>query len=946
MEHPSQAWLDKFNDTLVPEEFVEISYNSTEPGVQEDATASATAQVPFGNIENTTKELDRVLTKYATGETNLHVLDGSFRLLPDSVPYADAGFISQTLVSDSSHPRIILSFGSVHTRAVPGLTVVWSSMMNEWAAKFKLTAYKGTAVVSTITVSNNRSVYSETEWEIYGYDSIAIDILEWSIPNRRARIEWIMVGLHKVYSKKDLVSYTHTSSRDPISAQLPKDSIEFSLDNSQKTWDAINPRGMFRYLYERQEVDVRYGMDVDGETQWINGGKFYLSEWSVPSNGLEASFTARDALEFMMTSNYTGRKTGTLYQMCYDALETLPSNVPSFYISEELKEYSTDISSEKTSYKNSDILQLAANAAGMALYQTRDGHIRIERVNLTAEEGTEVYEIPVINNFQWPEISFASRVKNVSCNVNGKEHLYPEGSNAEGVTQTVSNELLTEAMLVKSKNSITEAYAMLANRKKVELEYRASPHIDAFDHVKFNHNFGYASSVFVTESKYQYTGCFKGTISGYVLADVSSVSLSSPSLSLIYNEPKVLTAELLPYDPDLPTVSWRASPEGIVTLRVLTNESGKSTCEVKYNRKGNATVSAYVGSVSSSIPVVNNSPSLYLSTRALGVRWGAPQDITATFVPNNYGAPEINWSASPSDVVRLDIVAKSNGSSTCRVTWLKKGSATITVTAAEEKSTCSVVASPATIGSLPIGTTLYIKESNQRTAFVLAKHDYEEASSKLGLITTFPGNGKGLSLLARSSKTVLSHVWNTERASYDSRFTNIYSGSTIDKWLNGEYFRTLDSSISSKIKNTNIRVSPGPKTYEGDDGLSHTTDGSEVSWVSRKVFLLSATELGMSSSVSGITKEGTALPNCSKVLYNIIGDQNYTWTRSRCYDATPFAYPENYKYNNSAVVSPSKYNNSYYTYTAISDVTKKYPVLPAFTLPATLEVDVNGNVLT
>lgn len=943
MEHPSQAWLDKFNDTLVPEEFVEISYNSTEPGVQEDATASATAQVPFGNIENTTKELDRVLTKYATGETNLHVLDGSFRLLPDSVPYGDAGFISHTLVSDSNHPRIILSFGSVHTRAVPGLTIVWSSMMNEWATKFKLTAYKGTSVVSTITVSNNRSVYSETEWEIYGYDSIAIDILEWSIPNRRARIEWIMVGFHKVYNKKDLVSYTHTSSRDPISAQLPKDSIEFSLDNSQKTWDAINPRGMFRYLYERQEVNVRYGMDVDGETQWINGGKFYLSEWSVPSNGLEASFTARDALEFMMTSNYTGRKTGTLYQMCYDALETLPSNVPSFYISEELKEYSTDISSEKTSYKNSDILQLAANAAGMALYQTRDGHIRIERVNLTAEEGTEVYEIPVINNFQWPEISFASRVKNVSCNVNGKEHLYPEGSNAEGVTQTVSNELLTEAMLVKSKNSITEAYAMLANRKKVELEYRASPHIDAFDHVKINHNFGYASSVFVTESKYQYTGCFKGTISGYVLADVSSVSLSSSSLSLIYNEPKVLTAELLPYDPDLPTVSWRASPEGIVTLRVLTNESGKSTCEVKYNRKGNATVSAYVGSVSSSIPVVNNSPSLYLSTRALGVRWGAPQDITATFVPNNYGAPEINWSASPSDVVRLDIVAKSNGSSTCRVTWLKKGSATITVTAAEEKSTCSVVASPATIGSLPIGTTLYIKESNQRTAFVLAKHDYEEASSKW---PTFPGNGKGLSLLARSSKTVLSHVWSTESASYDSRFTNIYSGSTIDKWLNGEYLRTLDSSISSKIKNTNIRVSPGPQTYKDDDGNSHTTDGSAVTWISRKVFLLSATELGMSSNVSGITKEGTALPNCSEMLYNIIGSSNYAWTRSRCFDATPFAYPEFFKYNNSAVVSSSKSNNSYYTYTTISDVTKKYPVLPAFTLPATLEVDVNGNVLT
>nr|DAL62846.1 MAG TPA_asm: hypothetical protein [Caudoviricetes sp.] len=938
MEHPSQAWLDKFNDTLVPEEFVEISYDSTEPGVQEDATASATAQVPFGNIENTTKELDRVLTKYATGETNLHVLDGSFRLLPDSVPYADAGFISQTLVSDSSHPRIILSFGRVHTRAVPGLTIVWSSMMNEWATKFKLTAYKGTNVVSTITVSNNRSVYSETEWEIYGYDSIAIDILEWSIPNRRARIEWIMVGFHKVYNKKDLVSYTHTSSRDPISAQLPKDSIEFSLDNSQKTWDAINPRGMFRYLYERQEVDVRYGMDVDGETQWINGGKFYLSEWSVPSNGLEASFTARDALEFMMTSNYTGRKTGTLYQMCYDALETLPSNVPSFYISEELKEYSTDISSEKNSYKNSDILQLAANAAGMALYQTRDGHIRIERVNLTAEEGTEVYEIPVINNFQWPEISFASRVKNVSCNVNGKEHLYPEGSNAEGVTQTVSNELLTEAMLVKSKNSITEAYAMLANRKKVELEYRASPHIDAFDHVKFNHNFGYASSVFVTESKYQYTGCFKGTISGYVLADVSSVSLSPSSLSLIYNEPKVLTAELLPYDPDLPTVSWRALPEGIVTLRVLTNESGKSTCEVKYNRKGNATVSAYVGSVSSSIPVINNSPSLYLSTRALGVRWGASQDITATFTPNNYGAPEINWSASPSDVVQLDIVAKSNGSSTCRVTWLRKGNATITVTAAEERLTCAVTAYASTLDTIPEGSEIQIKENDTWVSFILAKHNYEPAR-----------NGNGRNLIVRKVRCDDKVVWNESNVQQ-------YKDSTVDKWLNDTYYSRFSYSVRNKIQSTNIQYTEGITGYYWDE----PTGGSWNQYqMSRKVFLLSMAEYGIFAKYPNWTKhfciEGSPIPNYIQIAaFNTSNMKQFVRTR------TPAKYLgeewwgegsgqwTNYSY---AVVQEyigtiAGYADSESGLSADGvQCNVAWYVAPAFTFPNDVEVDANGRIM-
>ena len=957
MEHPSQAWLDKFNDTLVPEEFVEISYDSILPGLQESASpysAKNTEQLVFSNAENLTKEKDRPLVKYATGELNLHVLDGSFTLPPSSEPYKDGGLISYGIVSDGNYPVISFEFPkNTHKAFQPGITIVWSNSLDEYATDFIVRAFGkdeesddwGGSSYTVANVQGNKDVYCEIPAdftlnpdELWRFD---ITVKKWSIPNRRARVEWIFFGFQKIYDKNDIVSYTHTSSRDPISGQLSKDSIEFSLDNSDKKWDAINPKGMYRYLYERQPVKVRYGMEVDGEVQWINGGKYFLSEWSTPSNGLEASFVARDAFEFLMTSNYTGRKVGTLYQMCYDALETT-SSISNFYISEELKEYSTDISKESTSYKNSDILQLAANAAGMALYQTRDAQIRIERVNMVASSEDEIYEIPIINNYQWPEITFASKVKNVSCNVNGTEHVYPESSNIEGVTQTVSNELLTEAMLKKSKNSITEAYAVLANRKKVELEYRASPHIDAFDHVRFNHNYGYASNVFVTESKYQYTGCFKGTLSGYILSDISSVKLSPTSLSLIYGESRVLSALLLPENEDLPTISWRAIPEDIVSLHVLTNQSGKSTCLVQYSKKGSATVSAYVGAVSASASVIDNSPTFTLSNSSIAVNWGSPVEIKATFSPSTHATPSINWRASPSDVVKLE-ATQTGETSTCKISWLKKGSATITVTAAEEKATCSVVASPATIGSLPIGTTLYIKESNQRTAFVLAKHDYEEASSKW---PTFPGNGKGLSLLARSSKTVLSHVWNTKNASYNSYFTNIYSGSTIDEWLNGEYFRTLDSSISSKIKNTNIRVSPGPQTYKDDDDNSHTTDGSEVAWISRKVFLLSATELGMISNVSGITKEGTALPNCSEMLFNIIGSSNYAWTRSRCFDATPFAYPESFKYNNSAVVSPSKSNNSYYTYTTISDVTKKYPVLPAFTLPATLEVDVNGNVLS
>ena len=35
MVRPSQKWIEKFSETLVPEMFVRITYGVTEPGLQE-----------------------------------------------------------------------------------------------------------------------------------------------------------------------------------------------------------------------------------------------------------------------------------------------------------------------------------------------------------------------------------------------------------------------------------------------------------------------------------------------------------------------------------------------------------------------------------------------------------------------------------------------------------------------------------------------------------------------------------------------------------------------------------------------------------------------------------------------------------------------------------------------------------------------------------------------
>lgn len=959
MEHPSQKWLNKFSETLVPETFIKIFYDSTEPGVQKDAIASSDSQADFSDVSGIVGEDDpRSSVKYATGETNLHLLDGTFALLPsDSASVSNVGYISRNVVSDSNHPKLTFTFSKLHTKVVPGITILWSSVLGEYAKNFKLTAYADNTQIRTITVSDNNNVRCEVDWEISGYNKIELEVLAWCLPERRARIEWFMVGFRLTYGKENLISYTHESNRDPISGQLSKDSVSFSLDNSQQTWNPLNPQGLYRYLYERQLVNVSYGMDIDGETEWINGGKFFMSEWSVPSNGIEASFVARDALGFLMDSAYIGRKSGTLYDMCIDALSQLPENTVSFSISAELKNYPVDISKENnSSYKNSDILQMAANAAGMVLYQTREGEIRIERPTFFSGSSSEVYEVDPMNNYQWPEITFASRLKNVSSSVNNTTRLYPTNSNIDGVTQSVSNALLNDSILEVGKNAMTEAYSILSTRKKASLEYRASPHVDALDHVRINHSFGYASELFVTNAKYTFNGCFKGTLEGYMLSDIASISIDQSAFSFQYANSRILTAKLNPASFDSPSIGWSASPANIVHLDVLTNIDGVSTCRVSYSHKGEATVTASAGNSSASCQVTAEAPYITLSHTSIDISWGSYTDVTATFHPSVPSAPEISWAAS-NETVRLQVLSNQNGVSVCRIWWNTKGNASVTVSAFGESASMSVSTQPSKLSSIPDGTIVKIIENGVATDFILAQHNYLSDH-----------NGSGRTLFVRRygyRKMRFNNVgsnpnqkyWLYDPASGENRWvyywgryndfwSNYHYGegtstpqegfvvpkyddgaSEIRNWLNGDYKNLFSDAMKNLIGETVLQK----KTGSIFDFTAR---------VSESVFLLTSKELGIGGNAYNANpNNGGKLPVAQQILDS---ETELCWTRSPLTDASSDGLSgEDAERAEHGVVCCSYSGTSRSVWANNSSVFAR----PAFTLPDNLEIDANGNLM-
>ncbi len=326
-----------------------------------------------------------------------------------------------------------------------------------------------------------------------------------------------------VYTKNDLMSFSHQQTGSLVSGELPKNHIEFTLDNSDDKWNPHNPRGLERYLSERLRIALRYGFKINGVIEWIPGGVFYLSEWRTSQNGLEATFTARDLLEYMLDKPYTGEVSGTLYDIAQRAIAEAgileaavlgvtvlgETRLGTVTLSDELKNYSVgDIEYDGTE-TIAVILQKCANAAGCVMYQNRYGVFTIGKL---AYEDTG-YVIRQRLAYSFPEISYSRPMKDVAVTYLGNA-VAVHSFGASGETQTLNNDFIaTEEQAIEVATWVCDS---LRSRQQINGEFRGDPSLDLFDVVKVESKYGEISGVVLTDIKYSFAGAFHVTYSGYV----------------------------------------------------------------------------------------------------------------------------------------------------------------------------------------------------------------------------------------------------------------------------------------------------------------------------------------------------------------------------------------------------------------------------------------------
>lgn len=503
----SDAWKDIQQRFLLPESYVEIDCTITEVGAQESASASGTDEASFSDVESVLGISSPV--KYATNEHNLWALDGSHTILPNTAPYGREGYISNIASTGS----VTLTFPAVRTVSIPGVTITWSNGYGEYPSVFSVIAKSGDTIVAETTVTDNSEPITTVFLDIVNYDSITINVWDWCLPNHRARIEKIVVGHVLTLSKKDILSFTHTQYGDLLSGEIPKNSIEFTLDNIDGRWNPNNPTGMERYLSERQKLTVRYGLDVNGSIEWIKAGTFYLSEWDAPSNGLEARFVARDAFEFLLGIELWAAMGAQLSGLVANVARYLPDDIPVVYDS-ALSNYFYGYS---PSYTNdvvdtaAEMMQKCANAAGGILRYDRDGVLHVEKLNTELTE----YTIPLSLSYSYPQIKLSKPLKEVDINYGGDSSYVLKNIATDGETQTLTNDYIKNAE--NAAVVATWVASVLKNRKAVSGEFRADPRLDLFDVVTVESKYGELKPVVITDIKYTFNGSFHGSYTGRVL---------------------------------------------------------------------------------------------------------------------------------------------------------------------------------------------------------------------------------------------------------------------------------------------------------------------------------------------------------------------------------------------------------------------------------------------
>lgn len=361
-----------------------VRFEILDTGAFRDNTKVVTSEAVISHTSQLTNKIRKMSSNYTVLEKDYLKLDGSFVLPPhaNEMVNSELGWWSNILCDNSGifTPYQVLEFDFTKEHSSMGLTIYFDILNNEYASDFDIDVFgtSGNTIKHEAITNNTNSRYIYIS-QLSNYVKITITIKKWCKPYRRAKVVEVDFGIIKEYDGSTLINMNLLQEVDTTSGTVPADEFKFTVDNSSKEFNVLNPKGFYKFLQQGQEVFAEMGAELDnGEVEFIQAGKYFLKEWQSDEGTLTATFTARDILDSLSDTEVenTAVKNTTLYDLAVEVMKA--SGIEGYVLSDNLKNISTKGLYQKISYRS--LLQLIAVAGMCIVYTDNAGTIHMKQL--------------------------------------------------------------------------------------------------------------------------------------------------------------------------------------------------------------------------------------------------------------------------------------------------------------------------------------------------------------------------------------------------------------------------------------------------------------------------------------------------------------------------------------------------------------------------------------
>ena len=263
----------------------------------DDAMYAIPAGLSYSTTDAKMPTESKQAAEYANYETDSYRMDESQLLHPSSTAeYKTQGWVSAEISGAGgvfAHPPTFdITFTETHN--MPGITVTFGKLENDVPGQVTLSCYSSGVLVREMSYTE-LDVTTQLELGIEDADEIVLRFDRAQEAGQRARLTALSFGVGYSFEDEQIVDLTERHTISPCSLELPTSALNVSLDDTDGRFDPDADTALTKSLRFSQSATVRYGVEVNGGTEWVPGGTWYLESWSCEDR--KASFVFHDLLQ-------------------------------------------------------------------------------------------------------------------------------------------------------------------------------------------------------------------------------------------------------------------------------------------------------------------------------------------------------------------------------------------------------------------------------------------------------------------------------------------------------------------------------------------------------------------------------------------------------------------------------------------------------------------------